>query len=318
MAGAVGVSNPPSPAKRLTADPPSPPKRLRADPPCPWRVLEEAGLQESLEDFPAGGAVYRHVRVEDGPAAGWEIQGRLEMDRHDGKESSRAPRWKFIHPDNTAYSAFSARSSTSPAVCNSGISSEAFEQLGVIQSSLKKALSKRRDELQKAHKLIDQKFEADWQDMLTLRKLSPNDDRALQELRRKTSALAQGAPANPEWRPPSWAGKLPTQSSTAESATDQIDVMRTGRRRGQDAFVNFMLKSFAVEQETDAEEQPDVEEESDGLGEDEQRPGLETAASQSKKKSIRSLIVTQLLQPYFVLLSPGHVIAIDFNSGQTV
>eukprot|EP00931_Biecheleriopsis_adriatica_P054997 TRINITY_DN32428_c0_g2_i1.p1 TRINITY_DN32428_c0_g2~~TRINITY_DN32428_c0_g2_i1.p1 ORF type:complete len:1471 (+),score=356.29 TRINITY_DN32428_c0_g2_i1:85-4497(+) len=214
------------------------------------RVLEEKGLTEPVSQVPPGGQVFRHVEVMSGPATGWQIQGRLEVDRHENKETSRAPRWKYIHPDQrTMFVTLSAQTSWSKGVEISGIAPEAFAQLKEIQAALKATLSKRKYELADAGRLIDEQLEATWQEML-LQKKGAGATKEVLELRKKFEASVPRVPHDPEWRPSAGgaaAVATPVRKRELEAPLSQsgtTKVSRPLRRSRRDAFLSYMLRSL--------------------------------------------------------------------------
>ncbi|CAE8595242.1 unnamed protein product [Polarella glacialis] len=260
-------------------------------------IVAEKGMRGPAADVPAGSQVFRHYRILRNAAAGWQVLGRLEMDRHKGQQTSRAPRWRYVHPDGqTSFVSINKQKSrsNSTSVESSGISVEGFEHLKKVQKSLMAVLCRRRDELVQVGSLIDERVEADWQQILMQR--GGNSVR-VQELRRNYASKVEKAPSAPEWRPPRWEaseaqcppslrrpGCIPTTSegfvssrkrgpdfSAAESA------LRPGPRplrRYHDPFLRYIMSNApqapASEVDPDAGAEPDADAEPDALAEPEQ------------------------------------------------
>jgi len=192
-----------------------------------WYVLEEHGMREPVEHMRPGEMVYCNVCLREGPAEGWVVRGRLEMDRHFGKQSSRAPRWSFVHPDGKR--TFNNLKGEWSVESGGGLDAAGFKHVKSVQSRLRRELSSRRDELARAGRLIDEEFEAQWQEMLMKQCVGDGVHELCRDLRKRYLEIDQ-TPTIPEWRPPSWAdasvkyaATLPTPSRKRCMGGEQVE-----------------------------------------------------------------------------------------------
>ena len=88
------------------------------------RSLSAGSLVALLEAFPSKKDKvdllrqhgFRKLIVIRGPAKDWQICGRLEMDRHKGKASNRAPRWNYFSPWGQEYTVLKSKDRFSKSV----------------------------------------------------------------------------------------------------------------------------------------------------------------------------------------------------------
>eukprot|EP00438_Fugacium_kawagutii_P000807 Skav235092 [mRNA] locus=scaffold711:60166:62604:- [translate_table: standard] len=141
----------------------------------------------------------------------WTIEGYLHWDRHEGKETSRAPRWRFTRADGRMWPSLKGKQSTVES--QGDLTDEEFLTMCRVKDRMLGLLKLRKSELQKAGTLIDGDAEARWQafrrgeELLRLREEIEQD--------RRDTGL------QPEWQP--------------HVAISQVE-MTAPRKRGPDSF----------------------------------------------------------------------------------
>lgn len=181
--------------------------------------LKRVGFDLKAEDVKPGSPVELKWQLELSKT--WTIDGYLHWDRHEGKKTSRAPRWYFTCLDSDSIQFWKSFKGVNKSVeSQAGLTNEEFRQMGQIKDQMKGELQVRKSELAKANTLIDWEAEARWQNFEKSAKRCRHS-RELWRLREEIEGRGNAGPAQPEWQP---------------HVAFQVEAKALPRKRGCDSF----------------------------------------------------------------------------------